>query len=334
MKKYTANLAVSLFACAAMTLTSAPVAAQDGPRVFTRDGSWVLDAGEESCQLMRVFTNGNDQISLALERNKAENQVRMILVGNAIRTFRRAEEISYRLLPANDQRSARYISSQTPDRQSYYNFGMVTMGANPFGGMGAGGPPGVGGPPPGAGGPPPGAGPGGPGGPGAFAPPMYDRAAELEFAGGITAIEFTEGLLNPIRLETGSLRGAMEALQACTDDLLLSWGLDWEKHQTMTRRAAPAGPAFEWIPTGVVGFQDFAAFGGARNPFRVMVGADGKPTSCQAQWVSLDARKNERICEGIMQNGNFLPALDAAGEPMASYWMVDYMFGLNRPFGR
>src|SRR5690606_31219615 len=143
----------SLLACAAMTLTSVPAAAQDGPRVFTRDGSWVMDAGDESCQLMRVFTNGDDQISLALERNKAENQVRMILVGNAIRTFRRAEEIGYRLLPINDQRTARYISSQTPDRQSYYNFGMVTMGTNPFAGMGAGGPPGAGpgGPPPGAG---------------------------------------------------------------------------------------------------------------------------------------------------------------------------------------
>lgn len=323
MKKHTGSLAVSLLACAAMTVTSAPVAAQDGPRVFTREGSWVMDAGDESCQLMRVFTNGDDQISLALERNKAENQVRMILVGNAIRTFRRAEEIGYRLLPVNDQRTARYISSQTPDGQNYYNFGMVIMGTNPFAAMGAGGPP-------------PGAGPGGPppGGPGAFAPPMYDRAAELEFAAGINAIEFNEGLLNPVRLETGSLRGAMEALQACTDDLLLSWGLDWEKHQTMTRRAAPAGPAFEWIPAGVVGFQDFAAFGGARNPFRVMVGADGKPTACQAHWVSLDARKNEQVCQGIMQNGNFLPALDAAGEPMASYWMVDYMFGLNRPFGR
>jgi hypothetical protein len=331
MKKHTGSLAVSLLACAAMTVTSAPVAAQDGPRVFTRDGSWVLDAGEESCQLMRVFTNGDDQISLALERNKAENQVRMILVGNAIRTFRRAENVGYRLLPINDQRSARYISSQTPDGQSYYNFGMVTLAPNPFALVGAGMTPPGGGAGAGPGPSGPGAGPGGPGG---FGAPMYDRAAELEFAAGITAIEFSEGLLNPIRLETGSLRGPMEALQACTDDLLLSWGLDWEKHQTMTRRAAPAGPAFEWIPTGVVGFQDFAAFGGARNPFRVMVGADGKPTECQAHWVSLDARKNEQICNGIMQNGNFLPALDAEGQPMASYWMVDYMFGLNRPFGR
>jgi len=308
----------SLLACAAMlTVTAPPAAAQDGPQVFTRTGTWVLDAGEESCQLARVFTNGTDQVSLALERNRADNVARMVLVGNAIRTYRAAAEVGYRFLPAGDQRTARYIRSETPEGQAYFNFGSVFIGPNPFAG-----------PPVAA----PGAPPAAP--PAEFVVPPYDRAAELEFAAGITAIEFNDGLFAPIRLETGSLRGAMEALQACTDDLLLTWGIDWEKHRAMTRRVAPADPAFEWIPAGVVGFEDFAAFGGARNPFRVMVGADGKPTACHAHWVSLNPRQNERICAGIMQNGNFTPALDAAGEPMASYWMVDYMLGLARPFGR
>ena len=33
------------------------------------------------------------------------------------------------------------------------------------------------------------------------------------------------------------------SLQACADDLLSTWGLDWRAHQTMTRRAMPATPA-------------------------------------------------------------------------------------------
>jgi hypothetical protein len=297
------RLPVSLAAMAAVLLAT-PVAAQDtGPRVFTRSGSWSLDFGAESCQLARAFTNGSDQISLALERNRADNQVRMILVGNAVNPFRTADEIGYRYLPAADQRSARYIRSETSDGQGYFNFGTVFIGPNPFAA------------PPSA----------------DFAAP-YNRAAELDYAAGITAIEFTEGLTQPIRLETGSLRGAVTVLQECMDDLLANWGLDKAQHQTMTRRAMPAGPAFEWLPSGIVGFGDFAAFGGAQNPFRVMVSAEGRPTSCTAHWVSLAARQNERICAGIMENGTFTPALDAAGAPMASYWMVDYMFGLSRPF--
>lgn len=301
------RFSVSLAALAAVLMApivTTPVAAQDGaPRVFTRSGSWALDFGAESCQLARAFSNGSDQISLALERNRADNQVRMIVVGNALRPYRAAEEIGYAFMPANDRRSARYIRSETSDGQGFFNFGTVAIGPNPFTA-----------PPPAD-----------------FSAP-YNRAAELEFAGGITAIELSEGLIEPIRLETGSLRGAFTVLQECADDLLRSWGLDMQQHQTMTRRAMPAGPAFEWVPGGIVGFQDFAAFGGAQNPFRVMVSAEGRPTSCTAHWVSLDARQNEQICAGIMQNGSFTPALDAAGQPMASYWMVDYLFGLSRPF--
>jgi hypothetical protein len=301
------KLAVMLAASAAMFAAGvAPAAAQDGPRVFTRTGSWVLDAAEDSCRLARAFTNGEDQVSLALERNRADNVVRLVLVSNAIRTFRGANTIGYRFLPDGDQRQARYIRSQTPDGQTYVNLGAVYIGMHTFAAMGVGGRDvrsleGM------------------------AETPLYDRAAEQAYAAGITAIEFNEGFGGTIRLETGSLRGAVEALQTCTDDLLSTWGLDWQKHQTMSRRVAPVGDTFAWLPSGIVSFPEFASLNGGQNPFRVMVNAEGQPTSCTAHWVSLDADKNQRICDGIMQNGQFTPALDAAGQPIASYWMVDFM---------
>ena len=102
----------------------------------------------------------------------------------------------------------------------------------------------------------------------------------------------------------------------------------------MTKRAAPIGPAYEWIPRGTVGFQDFGKLGGASSPFGVMVDAAGKPTSCHVHWPTLEARQNEAVCEAIMENGEFTPALDANGEAMASYWTTDYFPALSRPFGR
>ena len=314
------RLAVTLAASAAMFAAGvAPAVAQDGPRVFTRTGSWALDAADDSCQLARVFTNGEDQIALALERNRADNFVRVILVSNALRPYRSAEAMGYRFMPANDQRSAMYIRSETPDGQTYFNLGTVFIGPDPFAAMAAGAGGAGSGPPT-----PPAEG---------FVIPPYNRAAELEFAAGITAIEFNEGLNQAVRLETGSLRGPIEALQTCADDLIGTWGLDWQKHQTMTRRAAPVGPAFEWIPSGVIGFGDFANLSGARNPFRVMVGVDGSVTGCHVHWSSLTERQNAQICEGIMANGRFTPALDADGQPMASYWMTEFFPGLSRPFG-
>ncbi|TIX49206.1 hypothetical protein [Alteraurantiacibacter aquimixticola] len=311
--KTTALLAAG---AALLTMTAAPVQAQDGPRVFERDGSWTLDAGEDSCRLARSFSDGESSVALALERNRLGNGARLILVGEALRTFRTAEQIGYRYLPASeahDQRTAMFIRSETPDGQTYLNLGTILLGPNPFTA-------------------PPAMVPGREEGAMVLAP--YDRTAEGEFAAGVTGIALNEGMLQPLRIETGSLGGAVEALQACTDDLLLSWGLDWEAHRGMSAPVEPIGPAYEWIPGNAVGFGDFAAFGGSRNPFRVMVDAEGKPTSCHVHWPSLSDSKNEAICKGIMENGRFHPALDANGQPMASYWMVDYFLGLARPFGR
>lgn len=296
---------LTALACASLTLaTSAmPVAAQEeGPRLFTRTGQWQLEEADEECRIARVFTNGDQQIALALERNRADPLVRVVLVTNALSFYRTAEELGYTFQPSGEHRAARYITAEMADGQHYYNLGNVLLAA-----------PGTPPPPPGT------------------PQPVYDRAAEQAFAAGITAIEFNEGLTQPVRLETGSLRAAITALQACQDDLMRTWGLDWERHQTMTRRAAPEGRASDWIPAGTIGFGNFASLSAGRNPFRVMVSAEGQPTACSAMWVSLDASKNERVCNAIMQHGRFLPALDAAGQPMASYWIVDYLFGLAPP---
>lgn len=299
---------LTTLACASLIVATSltPAVAQDAePRVFTRTGQWQLEAADEECRIARVFTNGDHQIALALERNRADPLVRIVLVTDALSFYRTAEELGYTFQPAGEHRAARYITAEMAGGQHYYNLGNVLLAV-----------------PPAAGTPLP-----TPGTP----QPVYDRVAEQAYAAGITAIEFNEGLTQPVRLETGSLRAAITALQACQDDLLRSWGLDWEKHQTMTRRAAPDGAASDWIPAATIGFGDFASLSAGRNPFRVMVSAEGQPTACSAMWVSLDATKNERMCNAIMEHGRFLPALDAAGQPMASYWIVDYLFGLAPP---
>lgn len=311
--------AALLAAAITLGLTAPPAFAQEAEmQVFTRSGSWSLDAGEDSCRLARNFSNGDAQIALALERNRADNVARLVLVGDAIRPFRNADRIGYRFAPEEHERAAMYLRAETSEGEGWYNLGNVFIGPDPLAMMASGAEAPEAAPHAGE----------------AFVVPPYNRGAEAAYAAGITAIELTDGLTTPLRLETGSLGAPIEALQACMDDLLGHWGLDWEKHRTLSRRAAPVGEAWEWIGSNVVGFRDFRQFAGGRNPFRVMIDAEGRPTSCTPHWPSLTERQNEQICEGIMQNGRFTPALDAEGQPIASYWMVDYMFGLARPFRR
>ena len=288
---------------AVLAATATTAFAQEGtPRSFTMQGSWSLDAGDDYCRLAAVFADGSDEIAFALERNRAENFARLILVGDVIVPFRGSESMGYRYQPENVQRAAPFLRSETADGRAFFNLGLIAFDEVPSG------------------------------------PPdftaVYDREDELAFATGINAITLDEGLRDPIRIETGFMRGPIQALQACTDDLLRIWGLDYEAHQTMTRRAAPTGPAYEWLANGTIGFQDFALLGGGANPVRVMVSAAGEPTACHVHWPSLDEDTNESICEQIMENAEFTPALDAEGNAMASYWTVDPIFGLVRPFGR
>lgn len=301
-----ARMPTLALAGALLAAGTAPAAAQEEPRVFTRTGQWQLEAADEECRIARVFTNGDQQIALALERNRAEPVARLVLVSNALDTFRSAEELGYRFLPGGDQRSARYVHSEMADGQHYFNLGNVRIGAEPLPALPPAEPL--------------------PAGPPQPALP-YDRAAEQAFAGGVTGIEINQGLTRPVRLETGSLRAAIAALQACQDDLLRSWGLDYLAHQTMTRPAMPDGTV-QWAPRGTLDFSDQALLDGGRNPFRIMISAAGEPTACTAMWVSLDASKNERICTSIMEHARFIPALDAQGQPMASYMVIE--FGIVR----
>ena len=302
-------------------LTATPVLAQDGaPRSFTMDGNWALDVGDDYCRLAANFANGDDVIAFALEKNRAENFARLVLVGEAIRPYRGAQGLGYSYLPDHAERNAQILRSETGDGRPYFNLGNVVFGPDPFANMGEG----SGGPAMAA------AGDDAAG----FVIPTYDREAELAFAATVNGIELTTGLRDPIRIETGSLRAPVQALQACADDLLLVWGLDYEAHKSMTRRAAPSEPAYEWLSGNTFGFQDFPLLAGGNNVVRVMVNAEGKPTDCAVHWPTLAERKNAAICEGIMENGDFEPALDANGNAMASYWMVDPIFNLTRPFGR
>lgn len=290
-------------AATGLLVTSTGALAQDDARTlrnFTMSGSWTLDAGDDYCRLAAMFQNGEDTVSFALERNRAENVARLVVVGDAVRPYRRATTIGYAFSPSGEERDAPFIRADLDDGQPYFNLGLVAFA---------------------------------PAGPPVFPPPIYDREAEQAFAGGVTSVTLDDGLQTPIRIQTGNLRAPIAALQACTDDLLLTWGLDFAAHQSMTRRATPVGPAYEWLSSATFGFQDFPLFSGGRNPFRVMVNAQGQPTSCHVHWASLSERKNASVCEQLMANARFEPALDAAGQPMASYWMGD-SFALMQPFGR
>jgi len=291
---------LSLFAAAAMVV--APAAqAQDATVVFRPSGSWTADYGDDYCRLIRTFSDGRREMSLALERLEPGAFVRLIVVGEGMRPFRGADQIAYQFLPSGASGKARYVRSETTDGKSFVSFDPVTLA------------------------PPPAFTPPAPGTPPA-PPPMYDRASERETARGITGFLLTEGLTSPVRAETGSLAAPIEALQACADDLLTVWGLDAEKHKTMTVPPIMNPNPNGVLPQGTVPFTEFSKLGGGANQVRLLIGADGKVTDCAIYSPSLSRSLNERICSLAKERASFQPARDAGGQPMASVWIGSPMF--------
>lgn len=290
--------AISLLALAALAAPAAQ--AQSQANVFQPAGGWTADYGDDYCRLIRTFSNGKDEMSLALERTQPGAMMRVLLVGNGISTFRGAEQISVGFLPAGTTQKTRYVRSETADKAQF--LGLEALALTPV-------------TPPAPGTPP--------------AP--YDRQAEQRSAEGVTAISLTEGLTSPAQFDTGSLKAPIAAMQACADDLLQVWGLDVEKHRTLTAPAIP-NLAGGWLPQGMIPFGEFRKFTGGANQVRLLVDAAGKPTDCVIHTPTLAEALNERICSTLMEKATFQPAKDAGGQAMASYWFGSPMF-LGPPMG-
>jgi len=279
-----------LLGCAVAGLLSVPAAqAQDGPAVFRPTGGWTADFGDDYCRLVRTFSDGSDEVSVALERVQPGGFLRILLVGDGVSTFRGADQIGYTLLPSGSERETRYVRSETADGDQFLGFDALTLAPFVFT----------------------------PGTP----PAPYNRDTEQATARGINAIALGKGLTSPVRFETGSLRAPVEVMQTCADDLLGVWGLDVEKHKTMTIGVIPNPAPGGVLPQGTIPFTEFGKLGGGANQVRVIVGTDGKPTSCVIYSPSLSETLNRRICSLVMDKATFQPARDAGGQAMASYWM-------------
>jgi hypothetical protein len=295
---------LTLLAVAGMV--AAPAAqAQDDGAVFKASSAWAADYGDDYCRLVRSFSDGTDEINLAIQRIQPGAETQLLFIGDAIKTFRGANEINWHFLPSDADRKTPYSRSKTGDGQQYLRMDGVFL--TPIAPPAPGAPPG---------------------------PPKYDRAAEQETGKSLTGLLLTGGLTKPVRIETGRLNAPMAALQTCTDDLLKTWGLDAEKHKTMSAAAFPLLTPQGWLPNGTIPFSEFAKFAGGGNQVRLMLDTSGKPTACVIHSPTLEKSLNDKICALLMDKASFTPAKDAAGQAMASYWLGSPLFLGPPPPGR
>lgn len=127
-------------------------------------------------------------------------------------------------------------------------------------------------------------------------------------------------LRRAVILETGSMRGAFAAMDKCTDNLLAQWGIDTSKHKTLSRKATPKQSPGRWVVSSDYPMNMLSAGQPAIVEFRLSVGADGIPTACHIQSTTRPKEFDDAVCKSVMRRASFDPALDAEGNPLASYY--------------
>lgn len=139
----------------------------------------------------------------------------------------------------------------------------------------------------------------------------------------ITAITFKMPGGKKYRLETGSMGAPLAAMRVCTRNLIEAWGYDPAIEESLNNRAYPINS-----PAGWLGTNDFpeASWMKGHNGlvrFRIDVDASGLPASCHVLYRTNPDEFADLSCRLLMKRARFMPALDAAGKPVKSYYIND-----------
>lgn len=273
-------------------------AAQASPKtvVLAPSSPWAINYADDSCELARAFGEGEDRTTIHFMRYQPGDRFRLMLVGEHARAPNWMREVKVRFGSAANPIDVPANRATANEGQPAVIFAAPLIISkpvveksvkNPWQGFDTSNP--------------------------------YLVSPEQERA--VTEIAFLENLSNEVHLQTGSLAEPFAALRACNDELLTHWGIDVERHRSLSKPATPINSPGSWIRS-----RDYpremlrAGFDGLVN-FRLIVEANGEVSECTIQDALEPKDFNKVTCALIKRWAKFDPARDEAGEPIRSYWI-------------
>jgi len=242
---------------------------------------WQVDAAPDLCRLSRDYAAGDERITLRLEQFRPSSFVQAVVITDHVVRAESLARFKVRLGRTPPFRSAAFPLI-LPD-------GRKAMQLN-F----------------------------------AFAKPTDASAwtwpADATLA-AIDEIEFAAPVMGTLVFQTRTLANAMVEMRKCGEDMIRGWGFDPAEQAALSRQVEPIGATYKWLR-----FEDFKDLPPAPGQLdhlvlRINVDTAGKPTACHVARSYSDPAVAARSCPAVMQRARFTPALDAAGKPVASFWM-------------
>ena len=274
-----------------------PVAAQSNrePLRLKASSPWNVDYATDRCRLMRKFGEGEELVFAIFDRYGPGERFRMTIAGKPLKTAVEEGEATVQFGPTESVQKLAFFKGNLGEYPALV-FQSQTRVAPPS----------------------------------LLEMSAIDKRKDDEWIelspvgpqreGAIRYMTIGKPLRRAVVMETGPMRKSFEALNTCVDNLMASWGIDVEKHKTLTREAKPAENPERWVVSADYPLKMLSAAQPAIVEFRLSVGIDGKPTACHIQSTTRPKEFDNAVCKSVMRRAQLDPALDSEGKPIASFY--------------
>lgn len=276
------------------------LAARDGTVRLLPSTPWNIDFGETKCRLSRVFGSGADRHIVFFEQVAPGQDFGLTVAGPKLSAFQRSGRVSVGL--RGDQPMI-VIESAGRGTVGEYGPGLIFSLSLEEG-------------------------------EGQKGKEEPDTAVEPTFAGiDLRDARASERLVvasgkRAVSFETGLMSDPMHALNACSRDFLVQWGLDPQQHERYTPP--------KWINMRAIAkrlqqyYSPAALRVGEQGIFRmrVIVEADGSLAECHLESMTVTESLQSPACKE-MKAAQFEPARDAEGRPIRSFYTTSITYSIN-----
>lgn len=271
----------------------AAAAADKPPQHFTPSGPWAMEYADQTCRLIRNFSDGANVVTLAFEKAYLGPGLTLGLAGKTLQTPRTIAMARFRYNGEKAARASALLKTVLTDgRESVIVTDVPFVPLDRLMSI-------------------------------ARKTKLPERLAvlddvEIAAASKITSISFTYGFIGNPEFEIGPMAAPIKAMRACVEDLVKSWGVDPERMATMSRAPEPIGSPRAWLSMEDYPDEMWRAHKGGVVSIRLVIDEEGSVKNCIAD-VEQRGPFEDAVCKGISKRAHFKPALDANNKPMRSY---------------
>lgn len=273
--------------------------AADQPVVLAASSNWHLDYAEQSCRLARTFGDAEALSVVFLTQHGPSGSFEMTLAGESLDRFTSNRDVMMQFGPSGAERETKPFTGDVEG----VGPALIYSGLD-----------------------------------------LEDESEEteedtaevatslpaidVERASGMDYIEISQRNRG-VRFATGPLDKAFAALNACSENLLGSWGLDVERHRSLTRMADWTNS--EAITSRIV--RDYPAKALRRGEQAIvrallLIDEKGGVDRCDLTNATNSEALPAEACRAL-DDAVFEPALDSQGQPMRSFYITKIVYKMG-----